>query len=222
LRIVDIRPEGSRQHVTLEIFGRQIEIDFPLAGEFQAANALIAAGLAIAVGEDVDAVLDALQHLEGVPGRLQLAGRTRDGASIYIDYAHTPDALSTVLTALRPHVTARLSVIFGCGGDRDAKKRPVMGDIAVRMADTVIVTDDNPRYEDPVAIRAQILAAADGALEIGDRREAIRTGIAQLAPGDVLVLAGKGHEKGQIIGDAVVPFDDFNEVREALSDLGRL
>jgi len=222
LHIVDIRPEGSRQHVTLEVFGRRIEIAFPLAGEFQVANALIAAGLAIAVGEDVDAVLDALQYLEGVPGRLQLAGRTRDGASIYIDYAHTPDALSTVLTALRPHVTGRLSVIFGCGGDRDAKKRPVMGDIAVRMADTVIVTDDNPRYEDPVAIRAQILAAADGALEIGDRREAIRTGIAQLAPGDVLVLAGKGHEKGQIIGDAVVPFDDFNEVREALSDLGRL
>lgn len=222
IKLAGLEPTTDGQTLTLECRGKSYKIDFPLAGEFQAMNALVAAGLVIATGEEPARVLPLLEHLTGVPGRLQLAGRTADGASVYIDFAHTPDALETVLKALRPHVSGSLALVFGCGGNRDAKKRPAMGRIAARLADRVIVTDDNPRHEDPASIRAEILAKAPGAIEIGDRSEAIRTAVAQLAPGDILVIAGKGHEKGQIIGDSVIPFSDMAQAQEALEDLGKV
>ena len=172
----------------------------PLPGDFQVSNALVAAGLCIATGGEADAVFKALQSLEGAPGRLERIGEIR-GAAVFVDYAHKPDALEKALAALRPYVRGRLILVFGCGGDRDAGKRPIMGEIATRCADVAIVTDDNPRSENPAAIRAQILAAAPGALEIGDRAEAIRAGVAMLTEGDALLIAGKGHEIGQIVGD---------------------
>ncbi|HWA89725.1 MAG TPA: UDP-N-acetylmuramoyl-L-alanyl-D-glutamate--2,6-diaminopimelate ligase [Rhizomicrobium sp.] len=180
----------------------------PLAGSFQASNALVAAGLAIGLGADAGNVFAALEHLQGAPGRLELVA-----PQIYVDYAHTPDALETVLKALRPHASGRLVVVFGCGGDRDKGKRPLMGDAASRLADSVIVTDDNPRSEDPATIRGEILAACPGATEIGDRAEAIRTAIRSLAKGDVLVIAGKGHESGQTAGGVTRPFSDRDEAR---------
>jgi len=221
LTVKSVTPKGDGQRLVVAHEGRDYEIDFPLAGEFQAMNALLAAGLVMACGEEGARVLPLLSVLHGVPGRLELAGTTEEGAAVYIDFAHTPDALETVLKALRPHAAGQLSVVFGCGGNRDAAKRPAMGEIATRLADRVIVTDDNPRHEDPAAIRAEILARAPGALEIGDRREAIRTAVAQLAAGDILVIAGKGHEKGQIVGDAVIPFGDMAEARDALRDIGK-
>jgi len=154
-----------------------------------------------------------------VPGRLESVGRTPRGAEVYVDYAHTPDALQTVLQALRPHTAGRLHVVVGCGGDRDPGKRPMMGEIAARLADAVIVTDDNPRSEDPAAIRRAILAAAPQAEEIGDRGEAIARAVATLSAGDVLVIAGKGHESGQIVGDGVLPFDDRDVARRAIAAL---
>jgi len=192
------------------------EVRLPLAGAFQASNALVAAGLCIAAGEETGKVLAALEQLEGAPGRLQRVGRGPSGGEAYVDYAHTPDGLKTVLEALRPHVRGRLIVVFGAGGDRDRGKRPIMGEVAARLADAVIVTDDNPRSEEPAAIRAAILASAPGAREIGDRREAIRAGVSMLGEGDVLVVAGKGHEQGQIVGDEVRPFDDVMETAMAL------
>jgi UDP-N-acetylmuramoyl-L-alanyl-D-glutamate--2,6-diaminopimelate ligase len=197
-------------------FGRA-EIDLPLAGDFQASNALVAAGLALSVGAPPAYVLAALERLEGVDGRLDKVGET-NGAAVYVDYAHKPDALEHVLTALRPYTKGRLVVLFGCGGDRDPGKRPIMGEIATRLADAVIVTDDNPRSEAPAAIRAAILAAAPGAREIGDRGEAIRTAVRELRPGDVLVVAGKGHETGQTIGVVTLPFSDKEAVRAALAE----
>ena len=194
-------------------------VRLPLAGAFMASNALVAAGLVLATGGDPDAVFDALAHLEGAPGRLEKVG-SRRGAPIFVDYAHKPDALEKVLQALRPLASGRLVVVFGCGGDRDAGKRPIMGEIASRLADTIIVTDDNPRSEEPATIRAAIMTAAPGAREIGDRADAIRTAVAALAPGDVLVVAGKGHETGQIVGATTLPFSDHEAVRAALADLG--
>ena len=192
------------------------EIKLPLAGAFQASNALVAAGLCIAAGERIEAVLEALETIEGAPGRLQRVGAGAHGGEAYVDYAHTPDGLQTVLTALRPHARGRLIVVFGAGGDRDRGKRPLMGQAASRLADVVIVTDDNPRSETPAAIRAEILKAAPGAREIADRREAIREGCLLLSDGDVLVVAGKGHEQGQIVGDVVHPFDDLTVTATAL------
>jgi len=221
LRVKDVRPKGDGQRLVVGHAGRDFEIDFPLAGEFQAMNALLAAGLVMACGEEAQRVLPLLAGLRGVPGRLELAGATAEGATVYVDFAHTPDALEVVLKALRPHAHGQLALVFGCGGNRDAAKRPAMGEIATRLADRVIVTDDNPRHENPAAIRAEILAAAPGALEIGDRREAIRTAVAQLAAGDILVIAGKGHEKGQVVGDAVIPFGDMAEAVAALRDIGQ-
>ncbi len=194
----------------------------PLAGTFQASNALVAAGLCIATGDAPPDVLAALEKLEGAPGRLELIG-TRGGAPIFVDYAHKPDALEKVLAALRPRARGRLIVVFGCGGDRDRGKRPLMGEIAARAADLVIVTDDNPRSENPADIRAAILdgarkVAANKVSEIGDRRAAIAAGIADLRSGDVLIVAGKGHETGQIIGDRVLPFSDHEAIREALRE----
>jgi UDP-N-acetylmuramoyl-L-alanyl-D-glutamate--2,6-diaminopimelate ligase len=192
------------------------EVRLPLAGAFQASNALVAAGLCIAAGEPADEVLAAMEHIEGAPGRLQRVGRGRAGGEAYVDYAHTPDGLKTVLEALRPHTRGRLVVVFGAGGDRDRGKRPIMGEIASRLADEVIVTDDNPRSEAPASIRAAILASAPGAREIGDRRAAIRAAASSLAEGDVLVVAGKGHEQGQTVGAEVLPFDDLAVTAEAL------
>ena len=207
-------PEGQR--LELEFDGRRYDVRLPLAGAFQASNALVAAGLCIAAGEDAETVFAALEKLEGAPGRLQRVGTGPKGGEAYVDYAHTPDGLETVLEALRPHTRGKLIMVFGAGGDRDRSKRPQMGAIAARLADVAIVTDDNPRSEDPAAIRAEILAAAPGAREIGDRREAIRAACALLGEGDVLVVAGKGHEQGQLVAGVTHPFDDVIETAAAL------
>jgi UDP-N-acetylmuramoyl-L-alanyl-D-glutamate--2,6-diaminopimelate ligase len=203
------RPDGQ----LLRIAARRVrnEIVLPLPGRFQADNALLAAGLAIALGEEN--VLQRLASLRGVRGRLELAARLPNGAAVYVDYAHTPDALERLLAALRPHTSGRLHVVFGAGGDRDRGKRPLMGAAAARLADVAIVTDDNPRSEDPAAIRAAVLAACPGGREIGDRAQAIAEALNGLASGDVLAVAGKGHEQGQTIGDTVIPFDDVDVVR---------
>ena len=192
-------------------------IKLPLVGEFQIENALVAAGLAIGTGSEPGAVFASLEHLEGAKGRLERVGE-HNGAPIFVDYAHKPDALAKALQALRPYAERKLVVVFGCGGDRDAGKRPLMGAIAAENADSVIVTDDNPRSENPETIRAAILAAAKGAEDIGDRAEAIKAGIAALQPGDALLIAGKGHETGQIVGDKTLPFSDHDAVAAALAE----
>ncbi len=207
-------PEGQRLRIGTE--GRNFDVRLPLAGAFQASNALVAAGLCIAAGEPTQKVLEALEHIEGAPGRLQRVGTGRKGGEAYVDYAHTPDGLRTVLLALRPHATGRLIVVFGAGGDRDRGKRPIMGKIAAELADIAIVTDDNPRSEDPAAIRAEVRAGASGLRDIGDRREAIRTGAAMLRDGDVLLVAGKGHEQTQTVGAMIHHFDDVEETAVAL------
>lgn len=215
-----VEHERHRQRAEIEADGAIHEIDLPLAGDFQVANALVAAGLAIATGLDAGTALAALERLKGASGRLELVGATQEGAPVYVDYAHKPDALENVLTAVRPFTTGRVVVVFGCGGDRDRGKRPIMGEIATRLADAVIVTDDNPRSEEPASIRAAILAAAPGAVEIGDRRRAIREAVAMLHAGDTLIVAGKGHEEGQTTGDVMLPFSDHAEVRAALAERG--
>ncbi len=207
--------EGFAQVVAIEQGGRTYKVRLPLVGAFQVQNATIAAGLAIATGGDPARVFAALEKLSGAKGRLELAG-THNGAPVFIDYAHKPDALKKALESLRPYASGKLTVVFGAGGDRDVGKRPIMGRIAAENADHVIVTDDNPRSENPAAIRSAILADAPRAIEIGDRAEAIRRAIAQLNSGDVLLIAGKGHETGQIIGDRVVPFSDHETVAAAL------
>jgi UDP-N-acetylmuramoyl-L-alanyl-D-glutamate--2,6-diaminopimelate ligase len=207
---------GFGQLLQLNVEGRQREVLLPLTGEFQLSNALIAAALGLATGCNEDIVLAALENLKGAKGRLELTGANAQGAPVFIDYAHTPDALAKALQALRPYVQDRLHVVFGCGGDRDPGKRGEMGRIAAAHADAIIVTDDNPRGEDPAAIRRAILSSAPGALEIGSRAEAIATAIATLKAGDVLLIAGKGHETGQIMADRVVPFSDHEEVAKAL------
>ena len=217
LRLLGRTPLGDGQRVALDLFGRRRDVSLRLVGEFQAMNALAALGLVVATGAPVDAAAAALEGLSSVPGRLQAVPAPAGGAAIFVDYAHTPDALATVLAALRPHATARLLVVFGAGGDRDRGKRPLMGEVAARLADRVIVTDDNPRGEDPAEIRRAILAAAPGAAEIGDRRRAIFAAIGELRPGDVLVIAGKGHESGQIVGGETLPFDDVAVAREAVA-----
>jgi len=206
--------------LTLSVAGRTIDTAFPLPGRFQLLNALCALALAIGCGADSDAAAAALERLESVPGRLEVAARMPNGAAAIVDFAHTPDALRTVLKALRPFVAGRLIVVFGCGGDRDSGKRSVMGEIAARFADSVIVTDDNPRSEGAAEIRRQVMTGCPDATEIGDRGEAIRAGVAALAPGDILVVAGKGHETGQIVGDKVLPFNDFEAVRNAVRACG--
>jgi UDP-N-acetylmuramoyl-L-alanyl-D-glutamate--2,6-diaminopimelate ligase len=198
--------------------GKDYDILLPLAGSFQASNALLAAGLAIAAGIAVDTAIAALAGLEGAPGRLERVAETPNGAAIFIDYAHKPDALRAVLAALRPMTRGRLVVVFGAGGDRDAGKRPLMGEAAAQGADIVVVTDDNPRSEDPAAIRAAILAGAPQAVEIAGREAAIRAAIAMLQPGDVLCIAGKGHETGQIVGRETLPFSDHAVVAATLAE----
>lgn len=216
LRLARREPRPGGQVLTLGWAGRTWRVDLPLAGAFQAQNALAAAGLSLAVGEPPDAVFAALEGLAGAPGRLQRVGAAPGGGEAYVDYAHTPDGLETVLAALRPHASGRLLVVFGAGGDRDRTKRPLMGAAAGRLADRAIVTDDNPRSEDPAAIRAEVRAGHPSLEEIGDRREAIRAAVADLRAGDVLVVAGKGHEQGQTIAGVVHPFDDVAETLAAL------
>ncbi|MCJ2134724.1 UDP-N-acetylmuramoyl-L-alanyl-D-glutamate--2,6-diaminopimelate ligase [Methylobacterium sp. J-026] len=220
LRVESVRTEGFAQTVRIAFDGRDHTLRLPLVGEFQVENALVAAGLALATpagAADPAGVFAALDHLTGVPGRMERIGEARGGLCL-VDYAHKPEALESVLTALRPFASGRLVVVFGCGGDRDRGKRPLMGAIAHRLADTVIVTDDNPRTEEPASIRQAILAAAPGAEEIGDRAEAIRNAVRRLGPGDVLVVAGKGHETGQIVGDRTLPFSDHAVLRAAIAD----
>ncbi len=219
IRLVAAENDGFRQNLKVVHAGTTYAVRLPLPGAFQVDNALVAAGLAIATESEPAAVFAALATLKGAKGRLDFAGE-KDGAPIFVDYAHKPDALAKALEALRPYVSGRLVVVFGCGGDRDAGKRPMMGAIAAEKADRVIVTDDNPRSEEPAAIRAAILRAAPGAIEIADRGEAIRTAIAELAPGDVLLIAGKGHETGQIVGKQVLPFSDHDAVAAALGKVG--
>jgi UDP-N-acetylmuramoyl-L-alanyl-D-glutamate--2,6-diaminopimelate ligase len=217
IRLVDGAVDGFAQLVTFEHAGRTCKIRLPLVGGFQVHNAAVAAGLVLATGGKPAAVFSALERLEGAKGRLELAA-TLHGAPIFIDYAHKPDALKKALEALRPYTRGKLTVVFGCGGDRDAGKRPIMGRIAHENADRIIVTDDNPRGEDPAAIRREILTQAPDAREIGDRGEAIRIAMQELAPGDLLLIAGKGHETGQIVGDRVVPFSDHDAVAAGLGE----
>jgi UDP-N-acetylmuramoyl-L-alanyl-D-glutamate--2,6-diaminopimelate ligase len=216
IRLLSAEIDGLAQKLMLEHRGRQYAVRLPLVGEFQIENALVAAGLAIGTGSEPAAVFAALEHLEGAKGRLERVGEHND-AAIFVDYAHKPDALAKALQALRPYATRKLVVVFGAGGDRDAGKRPLMGAIAAEKADSVIITDDNPRSENPQMIRFAIMAAAKGAREIGDRAEAIRTAIAGLQPGDALLIAGKGHETGQIFGDKTLPFSDHEAVIAALA-----
>jgi UDP-N-acetylmuramoyl-L-alanyl-D-glutamate--2,6-diaminopimelate ligase len=208
--------DGFRQTIGVSVGGKSYDVLLPLVGAYQVENALVAAGLAIAVGEDTAAVLNTLGDLKGVPGRLEIIGEHNGGLAI-VDYAHKPEALVAALDACRPFATGRLISVFGCGGDRDKGKRPIMGRISVERADITIVTDDNPRSEQPAEIRREILAGAVGAREIGDRAEAIATAVRMMTPGDVVLVAGKGHETGQIIGDRIIPFSDHDEIRKALA-----
>ena len=219
LRLLDAAPEGAGQRIVFATMGQERRLVLPLLGTFQAMNAIAALGLALATGVPADEAAAALERLEGAPGRMEHVATRANGAPVIVDYAHTPDALETALAALRPHCRGRLVVAFGCGGDRDPGKRPMMGAIAARLADRVIVTDDNPRSEDAAAIRRSILAACPGAREIGDRASAVREGVAMLAAGDLLLLAGKGHERGQIVGATTLPFSDAEAARAAVTAL---
>ena len=219
LKLVNITPTPQGQNVKLEILGKAYEVTVPLVGGFQVKNALAALGLILAEGvDDQDEYVAALEDLQGAPGRLELVAGHPKGA-VYVDYAHTPAALEQVLKALRPHTAGQLICVFGCGGDRDQSKRPVMGKIATELSDRVIVTDDNPRNERPESIRQAILEEAPGAEEVADRREAIVTAINDLEGGDVLVIAGKGHEQGQIYAERTLSFDDCEEAWKAIEEL---
>ncbi len=217
IQLVDAQGEGLEQHLTLKTPSGFHAITLPLVGDFQISNALTAAALVIATGGEEVLALRALQSLKGASGRLDLVGRLENGASAFVDYAHTPDALENAISALRPFAKGKLVVVFGCGGDRDKKKRPIMGEIATRLADTVIVTDDNPRTENPDVIRSEIISSARGAKNIGNRAEAIKTGVDALSDGDILLVAGKGHEAGQTVGSVTLPFNDHDAVRAAMN-----
>jgi UDP-N-acetylmuramoyl-L-alanyl-D-glutamate--2,6-diaminopimelate ligase len=218
LKLISAGQFGFDQKLILEWQGQRYDILLPLAGAFQASNALVAAGLALAVGEQPDNVFEALRHLRGVKGRLERVAEVNK-ALVLIDYAHKPEALEQALIALRPFASGRLICISGCGGDRDRAKRPIMGEIARRLADEIIITDDNPRSEDPAAIRQSILAACPGARDIGDRFAAIKAGVEMVQAGDVVLIAGKGHETGQMIGQTIVPFSDHDAVRSILEEM---
>ena len=214
LRLVERDPTLLGQGLVIEAGGMTHRVTLPLIGAYQAANALLSAGLVIATGGDVAQTLQSLARLQPVRGRLERAVILPSGAPVYVDYAHTPDALEAAIAALKPHAGGRLIVVFGAGGDRDRGKREAMGQVAVNQADRVIVTDDNPRTEDPAAIRADVLKGAKGAVEIGDRRAAILAAVRDAGPEDIVLIAGKGHEQGQIVGDLILPFDDVTVARE--------
>ncbi|WP_417783710.1 UDP-N-acetylmuramoyl-L-alanyl-D-glutamate--2,6-diaminopimelate ligase [Terasakiella pusilla] len=211
IKLLSATPCEGGQRLSLNVQGTTYDITLPLAGDFQVENVLCSLGVVLASKFEAAEVVPLLEKLEGVPGRLELIGK-----GVYVDYAHTPDALETVLKALRPHTENKLAVLFGCGGDRDKGKRPEMGRIARACADVIYVSDDNPRSEDATTIRSEIMAACPDAIEIGDRKTAIETAIKAMDDGDVLVLAGKGHETGQIVGDKVLPFDDRALAREVI------
>ncbi|MBC9209896.1 UDP-N-acetylmuramoyl-L-alanyl-D-glutamate--2,6-diaminopimelate ligase [Roseomonas aerophila] len=216
IRLLRQEPRPDGQLLSLDMFGHRSMVALPLPGRFQADNVMLAAAMAVATGMAADQVLALLPRLTGVRGRMELAGRLDNGAAVYVDYAHTPDALERLLTALRPHATGRLHVLFGAGGDRDPGKRPLMGEVASRLADRAIVTDDNPRSEDPAAIRAAVRAGMSHGEDVGDRAAAIAHAIEGLGAGDVLAVAGKGHESGQTIAGVTLPFDDVEAVRRVL------
>ena len=216
LRLAERTPTLLGQALVIEAGGATHKVTLPLIGAYQAANALVAAGLAIATGGEVGPTLQALARLQPVRGRLERAVIAGSGAPVYVDYAHTPDALEAAIAALKPHAGGRLFVVLGAGGDRDRGKRAAMGAVAAAQADRVIVTDDNPRTEDPAAIRAMVLEGAPGATEIGDRRAAIAAAIGEAGPADIVLVAGKGHEQGQVVGDLVLPFDDVGVARECV------
>ncbi len=223
LKITGLRMTETGQEVLFRWQGNQYKVALELIGSFQAMNVMVAAGLVIAAGEEAEAVFSVLPKLTGVRGRMQLAATRSHGAPIFVDYAHTPDAVQIALQALRPHVMGRLVVVIGAGGDRDRGKRPLMGQAAADHADVVFVTDDNPRSEDPEGIRAEILQACPEAIEVADRAEAILRAVDNLSPGDALLIAGKGHETGQIVGDVVYPFDDVEQASVAVAALeGRI
>lgn len=219
-RIREITPKAASQDVTLEINGKVKRVKLPLVGEFQVANAVGAAAMAAFSGVDQEVAILAMTSLKGVPGRLEMAAKTPDGSPVLVDYAHTPDGLDKLIRAARPHTRGKIFIVFGCGGDRDPTKRKPMGEIAVKLADHAIVTDDNPRSEDGAAIRAEVMKGAIGAEEIGDRAKAIRHALSLMQAGDTLLIAGKGHETGQKIGNVVHPFDDREEARKAVAELG--
>ncbi|NIJ07881.1 UDP-N-acetylmuramoyl-L-alanyl-D-glutamate--2,6-diaminopimelate ligase [Sphingomonas vulcanisoli] len=214
LRLIKREPTQLGQTLTVEAEGKSHVLKLPLIGAYQAANALTAAGLVMATGMPLTKVLELLARVQPVRGRLERAAISKAGAPIYVDYAHTPDGLEAAIQALRPHTQEKLIVLFGAGGDRDRGKRPLMGAVAARLGDVAIVTDDNPRTEDAAAIRAEVMAGAPGAIEIGGRREAIAAAIQRAGANDIVLLAGKGHEQGQIIGDRILPFDDVQVARE--------
>jgi UDP-N-acetylmuramoyl-L-alanyl-D-glutamate--2,6-diaminopimelate ligase len=219
IRLVRQVPGAAGQVLELEVFGKRYDVIFPVVGLFQAENLLAALGLVIGAGADPAKTVGMVCRLTGVHGRIEHVATTPSGGTVYVDYAHKPAGLDAVLTALRPHAEGKLVVLFGCGGDRDPGKRPQMGEIAMRLADHVIVTDDNPRTEDAAAIRAAVLKGAPGALEIGDRAVAIRSAMRMLKSGDLLVIAGKGHETYQIVGHTKHPFDDSAVAKQVASEL---
>jgi UDP-N-acetylmuramoyl-L-alanyl-D-glutamate--2,6-diaminopimelate ligase len=222
IKLLARTPYESGQKIHLRHENRDYTIDLPLVGEFQISNAFIAAGLAIGLGAPAERVFASLETLKGTPGRMELVAYAASGAPIYVDYAHTPDAMQTVLDALRPHVKNQLIIVFGCGGERDSGKRPLMGAVACNSADVSILTDDNPRGEDPAAIRREAMEGCPSAIEVADRRAAIQVGIEMLSPGDALILGGKGHEEGQIVGTEILPFSERKEaIRIALALGGR-
>ncbi|MEG3165017.1 UDP-N-acetylmuramoyl-L-alanyl-D-glutamate--2,6-diaminopimelate ligase [Sphingomonas sp. PB2P19] len=214
LRLVGRNPTLLGQGLTIEAEGQTYRVNLPLIGAYQAANALVSAGLVIATGGDIASTIANLARLQPVRGRLERAVIAKSGAPVYVDYAHTPDALEAAIAALKPHAGGKLVVVFGAGGDRDTGKRETMGQVAIQHADRVIVTDDNPRTEDPAAIRRDVLKGAVGAEEIGDRRAAIAAAVREAGPEDIVLIAGKGHEQGQIVGEMVLPFDDVSVARE--------
>jgi UDP-N-acetylmuramoyl-L-alanyl-D-glutamate--2,6-diaminopimelate ligase len=220
LKIQELWPRPASQRLDLRHDGKVHPVELPLIGEFQALNAVMAAGFALSLGEEPQTVFAAMAQLRPVKGRMEHVGATQGGAHVFIDYAHTPDGLDVLLRAARPHAPGKVVLVFGCGGDRDRSKRPLMGAIASRFADVVIVTDDNPRTEDAASIRAQVLEGVPSAREIGDRGEAISAAIRGLGPGDALLIAGKGHETGQIVGKEILPFSDQEHARAVLSALG--
>lgn len=219
IKLIHATPLAHGQQLEISYFGRPLKIEIPLAGEFQAMNILCALGMCAKLTNRPDEVIKYVSQIHGAKGRLELVGQTKDGAAIYVDYAHTPDALENVIKALRPHTQNRLHVLFGCGGDRDAGKRPIMGKIASDMADIVYVTDDNPRTEDATKIRDQIMAACPKGQNIPDRAQAIRQAISNLKAGDILILAGKGHETGQYVNGKIIPFSDHEEALKSLAEL---
>jgi UDP-N-acetylmuramoyl-L-alanyl-D-glutamate--2,6-diaminopimelate ligase len=216
LKLLSVERNGLGQQLKLQTKTATFDVALPLVGEFQTSNALVAAGLVIASGGEETLALHALESLKGAKGRLELVGINKQGASVFVDYAHTPDALENAILALQPYVTGKLSVVFGCGGDRDKGKRALMGEVASRLAGKIFVTDDNPRTEDSKAIRAEIMTTASGATEIADRATAILMAVQELGEGDILLVAGKGHEEGQIVGQVIIPFSDHDAVAAAL------